>query len=243
MALSAGLAGALAAAVVWGYLARKARAEGIPAGEAMVYRGLLEENGAPAPDKQRAFRVRLWDDPTQGKELCSREWNTSTKDGRFEVPLDAVCTNAVHASPNSWVEVEVDGTKLPRTKVSAVPYAVEADRAVKAGMAEVVTNPWCASRPCVDSDVTQVEVTASVPAAATKNWSVFCPQSRPIPVTAGCAVGSTVLNTLDQFPIHWGTPSTWASSIESSRAGFECHFENRSSSAAANATAIIVCRK
>jgi hypothetical protein len=38
----------------------------------------------------------------------------------------------VHANPNVWVEVSVGGAALPRSKLGAVPYAVEADTASNA---------------------------------------------------------------------------------------------------------------
>jgi hypothetical protein len=52
--------------------------------------------------------------------------------GAFQVVLPAACTTAIHANGDLWVEVFVDGTTLGRTKLGAVPYAVEADHAVRA---------------------------------------------------------------------------------------------------------------
>jgi hypothetical protein len=64
--------------------------------------------------------------------VCTEELapGTEVTNGRFRIALEDDCVDDVHADPDRWVEVEVEGVVLGRTKAAAVPYALEADRAV-----------------------------------------------------------------------------------------------------------------
>lgn len=115
------------------YVGAKALAYGIPADKPMTYAGTLTENGAPVT-AQRNISINLWNDLTSTddtKKVCATvpAAKTQTTVGRFEVSLGNTCTAAVKAHPDLWVEVVVDGTALPRTKLGAVPFAVEAAHA------------------------------------------------------------------------------------------------------------------
>jgi hypothetical protein len=48
------------------------------------------------------------------------------------VVLPDACVTAAHAKADLWVDVSVDGASIGRTKLGAVPYAVEAEHAVSA---------------------------------------------------------------------------------------------------------------
>ena len=116
-----------------GLLVFSAGAEGIPARNAMHYSGFLEEGGLPVSGT-RSFTIRLFDDASTGVERCeSVASGLLVEAGWFRVPLSDACTVAVGQRPDLWVEVQV-GTDdpLPRTKLSAVPYAVEANHATSA---------------------------------------------------------------------------------------------------------------
>ena len=52
--------------------------------------------------------------------------------GTFQVVLPPECSTAIHGHGDLWLEVFVDGATLGRTKLGAVPYALEADHAVVA---------------------------------------------------------------------------------------------------------------
>ena len=121
---------AAAAGIV--YQARQARADGISASSPMVYSGTLEDDGQPV-EGTRNITLTLWDDATSTAS-ANRQCTTSASDtpveaGRFRVALDDACTEVVNSIPDLWIEVEVNGTSLGRTKLGAVPYAVEAERA------------------------------------------------------------------------------------------------------------------
>jgi len=58
--------------------------------------------------------------------------NRTLSMGRFQVTLDPSCTDFVHANPDVSVQVIVEGVQLPKTKLGAVPYALEAQRAMEA---------------------------------------------------------------------------------------------------------------
>lgn len=118
---------------VLAYNQSRARADGIPAVNPMVYSGTLEDGGRPAADGTRNFRLTVWDDATSAESSRIRcitmAPGTMVTGGRFQIALDNACTAAVRGAPDLWIEVEVGGTSLGRTKIGAVPYAVEAARA------------------------------------------------------------------------------------------------------------------
>jgi hypothetical protein len=81
----------------------------------------------------RSVTVRLWDAATGGTVACTTvSPTTAFSAGRFRVQLDEACTEAVRANANLWAEVIVDATTFPRSKLGAVPYALEAGRAAAA---------------------------------------------------------------------------------------------------------------
>lgn len=138
--LTAGTAVGLAvlAAAGIGYRVGGARAEGVPATQPLTYTGMLEESGIPVTGERFIF-VSLWKDAAS-TDAASRACNTVTTSktavaaGWFTVDLDPTCTAAVNANPDLWVEVLVEGQPLPRTKLKAVPYALQAGHAM--------TVPW-----------------------------------------------------------------------------------------------------
>jgi hypothetical protein len=127
------------------------RADGIPTSDPLAYSGvLLNSVGTPVTSTVTA-RLSLWDDQTAtltANRKCETSVPTLTPDsaGRFRILLEAACLAAVKTNPNLWVQVEIGTVALPRTKLGAVPYAVEADRAAvatnatSAAAAATVTN-------------------------------------------------------------------------------------------------------
>lgn len=115
-----------------GYNQTRARADGIPAMRPLTYAGTLEEGAAPV-NGTRNLRLTVWDDATSTESARTRcitsAPGTTVTNGRFQVVLDAACAAAVRATPDLWLEIEVNGTSLGRTKLSAVPFAIEANRA------------------------------------------------------------------------------------------------------------------
>lgn len=115
-----------------GYNQTRARADGIPAMRPLTYAGTLEEGGAPV-NGTRNLRLTVWDDATSTESVRTRcitsAPGTMITSGRFQVVLDAACAGVVRSTPDLWLEIEVNGGSLGRTKFSAVPFAIEANRA------------------------------------------------------------------------------------------------------------------
>lgn len=114
------------------YRLGRARADGVPMMNPLYYGGVLNDGGRPV-EGARNVTVRLWDAATAGATVCSTTaMGTTFTGGRFRVALDAACVGAVRANPELWAEVQVEGTTFPRSKLGAVPYALEAGRATGA---------------------------------------------------------------------------------------------------------------
>ncbi len=114
------------------YRIGRARADGVPTTSPLYYGGFLDDSGTPVTGP-RNVTVRLWDMPSAGTAVCTTVAPaTPFNNGRFRVELDPACATAVRASPDLWAEVLVDRTTLPRAKLGAVPYALEAGRAAAA---------------------------------------------------------------------------------------------------------------
>ncbi len=125
----AGIGGLVLAGSLATFLAVRARAAGIPAANALTYTGYLETPDGKPIATDINVTVNVWDAATDGKKVCEA---TAEKlkpvAGRFQVPLPD-CQAPVGATPDLWLEALIDGTSLGRTKVGAVPYAVEANHA------------------------------------------------------------------------------------------------------------------
>lgn len=124
-------AGAAGVALL-GYLVGRVHADGIPAATPLVYAGVLEDSGRPV-EGNHAVTLRLWSAATGGSLTCPEASSTAAfAAGHFRQALDPGCTAAVQRSPDLWVEVLVDAASYGRSKLAAVPYAVEASRAAGA---------------------------------------------------------------------------------------------------------------
>jgi hypothetical protein len=105
-----------------------ARAAGVPATAPLWYGGFLTDTAGTPVTGAHAIVIRVFDAATLGNQACMTVPTAMTQvnNGRFRIPLDASCVAAVHANPDLWVEPAVDSTPFPRTKLGAVPYALEA---------------------------------------------------------------------------------------------------------------------
>jgi len=133
-----------AAAGITVEVTRAALADGAPTQQPLVYSGQITEGASPVTG-ERPINVFLWDHATSN-EASHRRCATipaapvAVKDGRFSIPLDPTCRPIVESTAELWVEVLVAGTSMGRTKIGAVPYALEAQTAV-AVTRPVYTNP------------------------------------------------------------------------------------------------------
>ena len=121
-----------AASLVLGYVAGRARASGFQA-EPMTYRGVLTDLAGVPLTGTKNVQIQFWDQATGGAVQCSIGPIPATlAGGAFEIALPDTCSTAVHATRDLWAEVFVDGSSLNRTKLGAVPYALEAKNASNA---------------------------------------------------------------------------------------------------------------
>jgi hypothetical protein len=113
-----------------GHSVDRARAAGIPATQAMTYSGVLT-NAAGAPlTGSKNIQIQIYDMASGGTVQCTvGPTAIELVNGGFSVVLPDTCTTVVHATPDLWIEVFADGASLGRTKLGAVPFAVEADHA------------------------------------------------------------------------------------------------------------------
>ncbi len=112
-----------------------AAAAGAPEVDPLVYQGqLLDKSGAlvatSTPVQVALFKSAT---PGTGVAVCqSPVTNTEKGTGRFSVALGSACVKAAHENSTLYVEVVVGATTktiLPRSKLAAVPFALEADHA------------------------------------------------------------------------------------------------------------------
>jgi hypothetical protein len=136
-----------AAAVLAAYFIGRARA-GIPTVTPLYYSGYLEDgNGAVSDSK--SITVNLFDAASQGNAICQSSPSGATASktqvtaGRFRIALDPSCTPALQGKSDVWIEVNVEGQALPRSKIGAVPYALTAGNIDWSGVAGVsATTEW-----------------------------------------------------------------------------------------------------
>ena len=194
-------------------------------------------------------------DPSVGALWRQQFTNVAVSDGYFSVtlgegeepnthaPLAVADVFAVHDV--LWIGLAIDGDVelTPRKQIGSVPYAMRAQHAETASQSEIVSNPHCATSPCVSADIQRVmSGPVAVPAGGAEVIVVSCPLSHPIPLSGGCYIHSTSIETLEFFPLNWESPQNWASPTASSRAGWSCHFFNNHSSPL-DAEAMIICRR
>ena len=125
------LVAVVATSALVSHLSGTADASGIPKVDPLVYSGLLADKTGKPLSGSHSVKVSLWTAQTSGTQLCTSAPSTvdlSKTGGRFRVSLPKACVTAVHITTAIWVEVKADGVNLPRTRINAVPYAVEAQR-------------------------------------------------------------------------------------------------------------------
>jgi hypothetical protein len=106
----------------------------VPVADGMTYTGYLQDGDGQPLSGDHSIEVHFMATADAADDLCTgtNEADTMLAAGRFQVPLPVACSEAVQASADVWVEVEVDGSRLGATKLGAVPYALEADHASNA---------------------------------------------------------------------------------------------------------------
>jgi hypothetical protein len=118
-----------------GLAARRTWAVGVPSVAPLSYSGVLQDAEGKGLSGEHALQIRFWNVADgSGEALCtSGEVPVTLVDGRFSLPLPEECVSRVQTDPDVWVEVILDDSVLGRSKLGAVPYALEANRASAAG--------------------------------------------------------------------------------------------------------------
>ena len=182
--LSAGMIG-----VALGYVTGRARAASIPATEPMVYSGALTDAAGTPLSGAHSIQLALWDQATLGASQCASAPTSITLSagGTFQLPLPDTCVGVVHDKADLWLEVIVDNVPLGRSKLGAVPFAVESDTARNAagGLGTRLAN--IEGRLARDtSGQAQRICTGSTPIGST-NWRVYDANVIALTVdTSGC---------------------------------------------------------
>lgn len=119
-----------------GYWVSRVRAAGIPAMAALSYSGTLTDTSGTPLTGSKNVLLQLYATATGGTALCaSAPASVTLVAGAFQVPLGDDCVDVVHANPDLWIDVLVDGASIGRSKLGAVPYTIEADTAQHAASA------------------------------------------------------------------------------------------------------------
>jgi hypothetical protein len=169
-----------------GFVGGRAWAGGIPAAGALTYSGVLQKvDGTPLTSTGHNLEIKLWSTgPTGGTALCDTTVPAPTftldNSGRFSVPLDNSCTGAIGSNTGAWVEILLDGNTLNRTKLGAVPYAVEANHAVSADTATIAVAANAAAG-ALSTTIGSLAAASSLPKVTA--WADFAAASVPVLVT------------------------------------------------------------
>ena len=107
-----------------------AHGAGMPVTDPLFYSGnLTDQNGKPLQSSQvTSISVNLWTAATIGTKVCgTTDTSPTLLQGRFRLKLSATCLTAIHSYADLWTEVVVNTKSMGRSKIGAVPYAVEKD--------------------------------------------------------------------------------------------------------------------
>jgi hypothetical protein len=173
---------------VSGYALRAARADGIPSTAALTYAGYLEDSSGKPVSGPQALALRLYDAADGGTPRCelAGAQKVEVTTGRFELTLPDDCTQAVKANPNLWVEISLAGESLGRTKLGAVPYAVEAGAASEAkGPLQAKLAALAAADAALMASVDGVAVPKMT------EWTSYTPQAGTVTSTMSSQVSLT----------------------------------------------------
>jgi hypothetical protein len=181
-------------------------AEGAPTAKPLFYAGTLESNGKLASGAHTIV-LTLYDAETAGNQVCVSETpNTPVEAGRFRLEVSADCVAKLKLQPDVWAALKFSGPdgvphELPvRTKIGAVPFALEAQHAVSAG---------AASGALTAQIVPAGAVMAFDLDACPAGWAPYVPaRGRTVVgvdtgLTRGTAVGNnSVTLSVDNMPAH-----------------------------------------
>ena len=180
--------GLVASAVTFGYIVGRARAAGAPAAApVMTYSGTLTDGTGAPLSGTRLLQFQMWDSAAGGAApVCgTASAPQALIGGTFHVALPAACVAAAHANSELWTEILLDGTSLGRTKIGAVPYALESGVASAAAGSLAVTIASLQA-----TNVPPGAVLAFDLDACPAGWSPFAPAGGRVVIGANAAGGN-----------------------------------------------------
>ena len=138
-------------------------AEGAPTLKPLFYSGTLEASGKLASG-DHTITLTFFDAEMAGNAVCKSETvNAPVTAGRFRVEVSAECVAALKNQPDVWVGLKFAGPdgvphEIPlRTKIGAVPFAMEAQHAVSASSAASAAGTLAATLQSVAQRLTTLE--------------------------------------------------------------------------------------
>ncbi len=168
------------------YVAR-AGAAGMSGPARLTYSGYLEEPDGTPVSGDKPIALAFYDAAASGKKLgceISSEPLTHVDRGRFQVPLPDTCVGAIQSTVDIWVDVQVDGLSVGRSKLGVVPYAVEAAHAISATSATSASGALDQRIAAIDQRLAGVEKQALT---QVQSGSIGVSTSGDNP-TAGCEI-------------------------------------------------------
>jgi hypothetical protein len=194
--LAVGILSVAMVGVALGYAAGRARAANIPTTEPMVYSGALTDTAGAPLSGTRTIQLALWDQAALGASQCATAPANVTlrAGGAFQLSLPDACIAVVHDQADLWLEVIVDNVPLGRSKLGAVPFAVESDTARNAagGLATRLAN--IEGRLARDTGGTAQRICSGSTPSGSTNWRVYDANVIALTVdTSGCQFTSRPL--------------------------------------------------
>jgi len=159
---------------------------------------LLDGLGAPVQGSV-SVSVQLFDAATGGVSLWSNTYTPTAADGYVSLTLTGgtpALSTAVFDHPEVWLELQVgvDPALSPRTRLSSVPYALQADQA-----ARVALNTGTLTEPCTDGALGLDAATSTLSVCSGAVW---------VAVSGASATGTAAAPALSCQSILNDTPSS-----------------------------------
>lgn len=209
------------AAIGSAYFLGRARAAGVPTTTPLTYSGTLTDTSGVALTGSKNLQVQFWDMATAGNVVCTTGSAAQMLiNGGFSIALPDPCVAVIHSTQDVWAEVLVDGASTGRTKIGAVPYALEADSAVKvakdvsgtgmricSGQTPVGTTAWMAyTQPSPAQIMATVDTTACGFTSKPIYHTVLAGTSSHWTTTGGSNPYTTAATEKTQFTVYINNP-------------------------------------
>jgi hypothetical protein len=122
-----------------GYGLAHVRADGAPKNQPLWYAGTVADAAGAPLEGNHSVTLRLFSAASGGSAACTAgPVNLAFQKGRFRLDASAApCMTTIAATPDLFAELSVDDKAFPRSKIGAVPFAMDAQRASAAATAKL----------------------------------------------------------------------------------------------------------